>query len=51
MTFVFDVVVGPMFAGFVFYDSLLTVGLEEGVHSFGLIVVTCLPLALDVVVF
>lgn len=51
MTFVLDVVVGPMFACFVFYDSLLTVGLEEGVHSFGLIVVAGFPLTLDVVVF
>lgn len=51
MTLVFDVVVGSMFTGFVLYDSLFTIGLQDRVDSFGVIVVPSLPLALDVVVF
>lgn len=51
MTLVFDVVVGPMFTGFVFYDSLFTIGLQKCVNSFGVIMVPGFPLTLNVVVF
>lgn len=51
MTLVFDIVVGTMFTGFVFYDSLFAIWLQECVHSFGVVVIPSLPLALDVMVF
>lgn len=51
MTLVLDVVAGTVLVGLVFHNTLVAIGLEEGVHSLGVVPIPCLPLALDVVVF
>lgn len=50
MTLVLDVVAGTVLVGLVFHNALVAIGLEEGVHSLGVVPIPCLPLALDVVV-
>lgn len=51
MTLVLDVVSGSVLVSFILYNTLVTIGLQQGVHSLGVVTVSRLPLALDIVVF